>query len=107
MCSGSGPVCPRGMVQSNIHEVLDEEVCWIQMQQSIVTVSQGDMVILKREKCGGIYKLKEENSVRGGVSGISLEGSLLRGEALMKTATGREPGQSVAGKRKGAFGRGL
>jgi len=34
------------------------------------------MVILKREKCEGIYKLKEENSVQDGVSMTSLEGSL-------------------------------
>jgi len=36
------------------------------------------MVILKEEKCGGLYKLKEGNSVRGGVSRINLEGSSSR-----------------------------
>ena len=45
--------------------------------KDVITVSQGDRVILKEEKYGGLYKLKEENSVRGGVSRISLEGSLL------------------------------
>ena len=68
--------------------------------------SQGDRVILEREKCGGIYKLKEENSIQIGVSGISLEGSSSRGEALKKTAMGREQCQSVVRKKKGAFGRG-
>ena len=75
------------------------------MQQGIVTVSQGDRVILKGEKCGGLYKLKEVNSVRDGVSRISLEGSSSRGGASRKTATGRELGQSVVGKRKGALGK--
>jgi len=45
------------------------------VQQGVVTVSQEDRIILEGEKCGGIYKLKEENLVRGGVSGISFEGS--------------------------------
>jgi len=44
--------------------------------------------------------MKEENSVRGGVSGISLKGSLSRGGASRKTATGYELGQSVAKKKK-------
>ena len=55
--------------------VLDKEGCLIKVQQGIVTVSQGDRVILEGEKCEGLYKLKEKNSVRGGVSRISLEGS--------------------------------
>jgi len=84
--------------------VFDEEGCWIQVQQGVVTVSQGDRVILKGEKCGGLYKLNEGNSVRGVVSRISLEGSLSRGEASRKTAMGREPGQNVVKKRKGALG---
>jgi len=41
--------------------VLGEEECQIEEQQSVITVSQGDMVILKGEKCEGLYKLKEEN----------------------------------------------
>ena len=45
----------------------------------IITVSQGDRVILKGKKCEELYKLKEENSVRDGVSGINLEGSLWQG----------------------------
>ena len=45
-------------------EVLDEEGYWIQVQQSVITVIQGDRVILEEEKCGGIYKLKEELSLR-------------------------------------------
>ena len=49
------------------------------------------MIILRGEKCGGIYKLKEGNSVRGGVSGISLEESSSRGGASRKIATEREP----------------
>ena len=40
--------------------------------------SQGDKVILEGEKCGGLYKPKEENSVRGGVSTISLEEFIVR-----------------------------
>ena len=43
--------------------VLDEEGCRIHMQKGVVTVSQEDRVILKGEKCGGLYKLKEENSI--------------------------------------------
>jgi len=80
--------------------VLDEEGCRIRVQQGVVTVSQGDSN-LEGEKCGGLYKLKEGNSVRGEVSMISLEGSSSRDGASRKTATGREPGQSVAGKEKG------
>ena len=34
-----------------------------------------ETVILGGKKCGGLYKLKEENSIRGGVSRISLERS--------------------------------
>ena len=64
------------------------------------------MVILKGEKCGGLYKMKEENSVQDGVSRISLEGSSLQGGPSRKTATERE-GQSVAGRRKVAFRQGL
>ena len=41
-------------------EVLNEEECQIQMQQGVVTVSQGGRIILKREEYGGLYKLKEE-----------------------------------------------
>jgi len=82
--------------------VLDEEGCWIHVQQGVVTVSQGDRVILEEEKCGGLYKLKEGNSVRGGVSGISLEGSSSRSGASRKTAIRCEPDQSVAGRKKGA-----
>ena len=62
------------------------------------------MVILKREKCGGSYKLKKGNSVLGRVSGIGLEWSSSRSGALRKTATGREPDQNVAGMRNGVFG---
>ena len=87
--------------------VLDEEGFQIQVQQDIVTVSQGDRVILKGEKCGALCKLKEGNLVRGGVSRISLEESSSRGGASRKTVTGREPDQNVAGRRKGAFGQGL
>ena len=61
----------------------------------LIIVSQGDRVILEREKCGGIYQLKEENSIRGGVSGISLVESLSRGRASRKTTTGHELDQSV------------
>jgi len=32
------------------------------MHRHIVTVSQGDMVIMEGERCGGIYKLKEGSS---------------------------------------------
>jgi len=48
------------------------------------------MIILKGEKCESLYKLKEENSVRVGVSMISLEESSSQGGALRNTATGRE-----------------
>ena len=58
--------------------VLDKKGCQIQVQQGIVTVSQGDRVMLEREKYGGLYKIKKENSVRGGVSRINLEGSSSR-----------------------------
>jgi len=43
--------------------MLDEEGCRIQLQRDVVTVSQGDRVILVEKKCGGLYKLKERNSV--------------------------------------------
>ena len=62
------------------------------MPQGVVTVSQGDRLILEGEKCGGLYKLKEGNSVQGGVSRINLEGSSLRGGASRKTVTRRELG---------------
>ena len=61
-----------------------------QVQQGVVTVSKGDRVILKGEKCEGLYKLKERNSIRGGVSRISLEESSSQDGALRKTVTGRE-----------------
>ena len=73
------------------------------MQQGIITVSQGGRIILEGEKCGGINKLKEGNSVQGGVSRINLEGSSSRGGSSRKTATGCEMGESVTGRRKGAF----
>jgi len=60
------------------------------VQHEVVTVSQEDRVILKEEKCGGIYKLKEGNSVQGGVSMTSMEGSSYRGRASRTTVTGRE-----------------
>ena len=44
--------------------------------------------------------MKERNSLRGGVLGISLEGSSSRGRVSRKTTTGREPGQSVAGRKR-------
>jgi len=56
--------------------ILDEEGCRIQVQQDVITVNQGDRVIMKGEKCEEIYKLKEGNSVQGEVSMTSLEGSL-------------------------------
>jgi len=65
-----------------------------------LTVSQGDRVILDGEKCGGLYKLKERNSVQCGVLGISLEGSSSRGGASKKTVTTREPDQSVVRRRR-------
>jgi len=49
-------------------ELLDEEGCQIQVQHSVVTVSQRDRVVLEEEKCESLYKLNKENSVRGGVS---------------------------------------
>ena len=64
-----------------------------------------ETVILKGEKCGGIYKLKEGNSVQDEISMTSLEGISSRGGALRKAVTGRELGQSVARKRKGAYGQ--
>ena len=76
------------------------------MQQEVVTVSQGDKVILEGEKCGGLYKIKEGNSVRGGVSGISLEGSFSRGGVSRKTATGCELNKSVVKRRRGVLGKG-
>ena len=48
--------------------VLAEQECRIHVQQGVITVSQEDKIILKGEKCRRLYKLKEENSVRGGVS---------------------------------------
>jgi len=84
--------------------VLDEKECQIQAQQGMVMVSQGDRVILKREECKKLYKLKQESPIWDGVLGISLEGSSSRGGVSRKTATRREPGQSVTGMRKSAFG---
>ena len=43
--------------------MFDDEGCQIQVQQGIVKASQGDMVIQEGKKCGGLYKLKERNSV--------------------------------------------
>ena len=51
-----------------------------------------------------VIQVKEENTVRGGVSRISLEETSLRGGASRKTATRRESGQSVTERRKAAFG---
>jgi len=93
----------RHFLEAMSIRVLDKEECRIKVHQGIVTVSQEDMVILKGEKCEGIYKLKEENSVRDRVSGINLERSSPRGGASRKPRTEREWGQSVTGKRNGAF----
>jgi len=60
---------------------------------------------MERKKCGGLYKLKKENSVRGGVSKISLEESSSRGGASKKTATGREPNQSIAERERIHLGK--
>jgi len=90
-CSGDGLVCPRSTIQFNIHKGADEKGCRIKVHQGIVTVSQGDRIILKEERCGGLYNLKDENSVQGGVLRIKLEGSSSQGGASSKTATGREP----------------
>ena len=68
--------------------VLNEVGRRIQVQQSVITVSQGDKIILKGEKWRGLYKLKEENRVQGGVSGISLEGISSPGGVSRKTANG-------------------
>jgi len=73
------------------------------MQQEVVTVNQGDKVI--REKCGDVYTLKEGNSVKSRVSMTSLKESSSRGAASRKIAMERELSQSVAGKRKCAFGQ--
>ena len=53
----------------------------------------------ERKEVWRLYKLKEQNSVRGGVLRISLEKSSSRGGTLKKTATVCEPGQSVMGRR--------
>ena len=103
-CSGAVQYVPTTRYNLISIRLLDEEGYRIQVQQDIITVSQGDRVILEGEKREGLCKLKEGNSVRGGVSRISLEGSLSRGGALRKIATGHEPGQSVVGRRNGAFG---
>ena len=72
-CSGGSSYIPKARYNLISIRVLDEKGCRIEVQQGVVTVSEGDRIILKGEKCGD--KLKEENSVRGGVSRISLEGS--------------------------------
>ena len=51
--------------------ILYEKGFRIQVQQGVITVSQGDRVILEGEKCEDLYKLKER----------SLEGSSSRDEA--------------------------
>jgi len=84
--------------------VLDEKGCRIQVQQGVITVSQKDRVILEGEKCGGLYKLKEGNSVQDVILRISLEGSSSWGGASKKTSTGRELGQSIVERIKGSFG---
>ena len=43
--------------------VLDEEGYRIQVPQGVITVSQGDWVILKGMMRGALYKLEEENSI--------------------------------------------
>jgi len=53
-----------------------------------------------------VIQLKEGNSVRCEISEISFEGSSSRVGTSKKTATGCGPGQSVAGRRKSAFGLG-
>jgi len=64
------------------------------------------MLILKGEKYEGLYKRKEENSLRSRVSWISLEGSSSQGEASRKISTRHKHGQCVAERRNGAFGKG-
>ena len=50
----------------------------------------------ERKEVWRIIKLKKGNSIRDGISEISLERRSSRGEASRMTATKREPGQSVA-----------
>ena len=97
---GGALVCPQARYNLISIRVLDEEECRIQVQKSVIIVSQGDMVILEGEKCESLYKLKEENSVRGGVLRVSLEWSSSQGGASRKTAMGHELGQSVVKRRK-------
>ena len=66
-CFGGGLVCTRGMVKSNIYRGVRRRKTLDQEQKGVITVSQGDRLILKGERCEGLYKLKEGNSVRGGV----------------------------------------
>ena len=105
-CSGGGLDVPEAWYNLISIGVLNVEGCWIHVQQGVVTVSKGDRVILKEEKCGGLYKLKEGNSIRGRVSGISLKRSLSQGGASRKTGTGCEPGQSFTGMGGGALRQG-
>ena len=58
-----------------------------------------ERVILKREKCEILYKLKEEKLVRGKILGINLKGSSSRGGTSKKTTTRHGPSQSY-GKEK-------
>ena len=78
--------------------VLGKEECRIQVQQCVVTIIQGDEVILEGERCGGLYKLKKENSVRGGVFRDKLGKGSLRGGASRKNCNRTRIGSKCCGK---------
>jgi len=105
-CSGGGLVYPRGTLQSIIHKgarrrrMLDSSGTRRHHSQ---TRRQGNP---GRREVWRVIQAEKRNTIRGGVSRISLKGSSSRGGASKKTATGRDSGQSVAGRRKVAFGQG-
>ena len=106
VCSRGSSVYLEDTVQSNIYRVLVEEGCLIQAQQSVVPVSQGDRVILKGKKCGGISNWRKEaqfkmefqwQTWKGAHREVELQEKLWLDVNLV----------NVLQKREGAFSRGL
>ena len=89
---------------------LDEEGCRIQVQQGIVTVSQGDRIVLKdTERTEAWRNIQAERRKLSSTWSFrdKLGRELIASGASKKTATRRESSQSVTGRRNGTFGQDL
>jgi len=103
--SGGDPVCPRDTTQSNIHRGARRRRMPYPSARRRHHMYPRRQINPERREVWMDIQAERKNSVRGGVSGLSLEGSSSRGGALRKATRGCESDQGVAGKSHGAFER--